>query len=229
MSSIPRRATLAVLAAGALVAGVAASAGASTTSKAQALLNSALAHTRAASSVTVSGSGTSSGESVKINVTAGANAASGVLTYGGQATTLRRVGTKIYAKGTKGFLEQQGASASEAAVEANKWFQIPLSETTNYQSLQQFLVVKQLLDGLIPASVKGTITSVKNSTLNGQAVEVITGTFSGQKGSLYVNTQGTPYLIRVFQNGTSAGGGTINLSKFNKPVHASIPTGAVTQ
>jgi len=229
MSSIPRRAALAVVATSALVVGASTVAGASTISKAQSLLNSALAHTRAASSVTVSGVGSSSGESVKINVTAGKNAAYGVLTYGGQATTLRRVGTKVYAKGTKGFLEQQGASASQAAVEANKWFQIPSSETTNYQSLQQFLVVKQLLNGLIPSSVKGTITGVKNSTLNGQAVEIISGTFSGQKGSLYVNTHGTPYLLRVFQNTTSAGGGTITLSNFNKPVHTTAPKGAVVQ
>jgi hypothetical protein len=229
MPSISRRATLAVLATGALAVGASTTAGASTNSKAQALLNSALAHTRAAKSVTVSGVGSSSGQSVKISVTAGANAAYGVLTYGGQATTLRRVGTKIYAKGTKGFLEQQGASSSQAAVEANKWFQIPSSETTNYQSLQQFLVVKQVLTGLIPSSVKGTISGVKNSTLNGQAVEVISGTFSGQKGSLYVNRHGTPYLLRVVQNPTSSGGGTITLSNFNKPVHTTTPKGAVTQ
>jgi hypothetical protein len=239
MSSSSRLATLAVasvalLGGSALTAGAAAAAtGASTTSKADthalALLKSAIANTKGAKSFTVQGGGTSSGETVKVDITAGASDAYGVLTYGKNSTTLRRVGSAIYAEGTKGFLEQQGASASQAAVEANKWFRIPTSETSNYSSLKEFLTVSGLLGGLVPAAAKGPLTSIKSSTLEGQAVEIVSGTFSGQKGALYVTTHGKPYLLRIIQANNSSGGGTLTLSHFNASVHTTAPKGAVTQ
>ena len=65
--------------------------------------------------------------------------------------------------------------------------------------------------------------------MRGQAVDVISGTFSGQKGSLYVAAHGKPYLLRVVQLNSSAGGGTIDLSNYNKSVKTTAPKGAVAQ
>ena len=65
--------------------------------------------------------------------------------------------------------------------------------------------------------------------MRGQAVEEISGTFSGQKGALYVASHGKPYLLRVVQLKGASGGGTIDLSNYNKPVKVTTPKGAVTQ
>jgi hypothetical protein len=228
--SISRWAALAALPLAIVAAAAPASAASSTSlTKAQALVASAISTTSAVQSVKVSGNGSSSGKTVKINLTVGPNAAFGTLTYSGQTTTLRRVGTAIYAKGTKGFLEQQGMSASQAKVEANKWFSIPSSDTSDYQNLDQFLTVSGLLAGLVPSAKGDKVTGSKLSTLRGQKVDVVTGTFSGQKGSVYVATKGKPYLLRVVQLKGASGGGTIDLSAYNKAVKTTTPKGAVTQ
>jgi hypothetical protein len=209
--------------------GAASSASASTSSNshAQSLITSAIAATKSAKSFTIVGIGMSSGEKVKIDVTVASSDAFGVLTYGGQSTTVRRIGRAIYAKSTKGFLEQQGASASQAAAEANKWFSIPSSETSSYSNLKEFLTVSGLLSGLVPSTSKGTVVSVKKSTFDSQAVEVISGTFAGQKGVLDIATHGKPYVLRVVQDASSAGGGTVTLSRYNSSVHTTVPKGAV--
>jgi hypothetical protein len=235
MSSLSRWAALTVLplasiAAAVLPAGEASAASTSaTSSKAQALVTAAIAATNAAKSVTVSGSGSSSGKSVKIALTVGPSDAFGSLTYSGQTTTLRRLGSDIYAKGTKGFLEQQGLSTSQATVEANKWFRIPTSDATDYHDLDQFLTVTGLLSGLVPSATGAVISGTKKATLNGQAVEVISGTFSGQKGQIYVASHGKPFLLKVVQNVGTGGGGTINLTNYDKSVHTTKPKGAVTE
>jgi hypothetical protein len=232
MSTFSRRLMPAILAGGIAVFGasVEASAASTTTSQAETLLTSSLKLTNAASSVSVNGHGSSQGKSVKIVVSAASDAAFGVLSFGGQSTTLRRVGNVIYQKSTKGFIQQQGVSSSQAAVEANKWFKILSTSTANYNSLNQYLSVSGLLTGLLPTSAKGTISKVKTSSLNGQPVEVITGTFQGPKVTLYVAKHGKPYVLRVTFTGSGGVNGiTVDLSQFNKAVHATAPKGAVTQ
>jgi hypothetical protein len=231
MSSLPRWAVTALLSTAVLLASASSVSAAteSSSSHTKSLITSAIAATKSAKSFTIVGIGSSSGETVKIDVTVGSSDALGVLTYGGQSTTVRRVGSAIYAKGTKGFLEQQGASASQAAAEANKWFRIPSSETSSYSNLKEFLTVSGLLSGLVPSTSSGSYSSVKKSTFDGQSVEVITGTFGGQKGALYIATHGKPYLLRVVQDATTSGGGTVTLSHYNTTVRTTAPKGAVTQ
>jgi hypothetical protein len=231
MSSLFRWATAGSLSAGLLLVGATSASAAAKANNTQAttLLTSSLKVTNAATSLTVSGHGGTKGQTVKINISAGGSDAFGTLSYSGQGTMLRRVGTVIYTNSSKGFLEKQGASASVATVEAKKWFKV-LSTNSSYASLNQFLSVSSLLSGVIPKSSKGTISSVKTSTISGQPVEVITGTFQGQKGSFYVETHGTPYIIRVsYPPSVSGSGITLDLSHFNKPVHTTVPKGAVTQ
>jgi hypothetical protein len=231
MSSLFRWATVGSLSAGALLVGATSASAAPKTSNAQAttLLTNALKVTNAAKSLTVSGHGGTKGQTVKINISAGGNDAFGTLSYSGQSTILRRVGSVIFTNSSKGFLEKQGASASEATVEAKKWFKV-LSENSSYASLNQFLSVSSLLSGVIPKDATGKISGVKTSTVDGQPVEVITGTFQGQKGSFYVDTHGTPYVVRVsYPPSVSGSGITLDLSHFNKPVHTTVPKGAVTQ
>ena len=94
--------------------------------------------------------------------------------------------------------------------------------------MNQYLSVSGLLTGLIPTSAKGTISKLKTSSLNGQPVEVITGTFQGPKVTLYVATHGKPYILRVnFTGSGGVSGITVDLSHFNKPVHTTAPKGAV--
>jgi hypothetical protein len=244
MSILSRRVVPTILVTGAMLLGAGASAGAAATTtttqapgltgtagaQATALLTSALKATNAVKSLSVSGHGTSGGTSVKLAATAGKDDAFGVLTVGGQTTTIRRVGSVIYQKSTKGFLQKQGASASQAAVMANKWFKITTTTSQNYIGLNQYLSVPGLLMGLIPPTAKGTIASEKASTLNGHPVEVIVGTFQGAKVTLYVASHGTPYVLRVAFKGSSGSNGiNIDLSRFNQAVHATAPKGAVAQ
>jgi hypothetical protein len=235
MSILSRRLVPTVVVTGAVLLGAgigagAAGAAAATDPQATALLTSALTAMHAVKSLSVSGQGNSGGTSVKIVVSAGQNQAFGVLTVGGQTTTIRRVGKVIYQKSTKGFLQHQGDSASQAAVMANKWFKNSSTTSQNYVGLNQYLSVPGLLNGLVPPSAKGTISSSKASTLNGQAVDVITGTFSGAQVTLSVATHGKPYVLRVSFKGTTATSGiNIDLSRFNQPVHTTAPKGAVGQ
>ncbi|HEY1827067.1 MAG TPA: hypothetical protein VGF87_03555 [Acidimicrobiales bacterium] len=201
----------------------------STQSRGEALVASALTATKGAKSFSVHGVSTSTTAKVVIDLTAGPQDAYGVLTYSGQSTQIRRVGTKVYVKSTKGYLLNQGASASQAAVEANKWFQIPSSESSSYKSLMQFLSVSAILSGLAPPSSKGTVTSVKNTTFQGQKAYVVSGTFDSQQGSFTIAAKGKPYLLQIVDAQTSSGGGTVTLSNYNKPVHTTVPKGAVTQ
>jgi hypothetical protein len=225
-----KRSVVGGMAAALLCALAAGTAGASTSSnaKARTLIQRAIAATNKATSVSFSGLGTSSGKTVKINISAGPDAAYGTLSDGGATLTLRRVGTDIYTKSTESFLVSQGLSASEAKVEANKWFTIPSSDKTDYQNYDQYLTVSGILSGLVPTSTGDTISSAKRTSLGGQPVEAIIGKFNGQKGTVYVALHGTPYIVRVKQTTTASGSGTITLSKFNKPVHTTAPKGAVS-
>jgi hypothetical protein len=201
-----------------------------TTPQVTALLTSSLKLTSAVTSLSINGHGTSGGKAVKIVVSAGSSQAFGVLSFGGQSTTIRRVGTVIYQKSSKGFLQQQGAPASQAAVMANKWFKLATTSSATYTGLHQYLSVSGLLTGLVPTSANGTITKESTSTLNGQPVEVIAGTFQGTKQTLYVATHGKPYILRVaFKASSGVNGITVDLSQFNKPVHTTVPKGAVAQ
>jgi hypothetical protein len=113
---------------------------------------------------------------------------------------------------------------------ANKWFKNTSTTSQSYVGLNQYLSVPGLLNGLIPPSAKGTISSSKASTLNGQAVEVITGTLSGAQVTLSVATHGKPYVLRVSFKGTTATNGvTVDLARFNQPVHTTVPKGAVSE
>jgi hypothetical protein len=214
-----------LLAAGVLGAtATSASAAGSSNARAQALATSAFAATKAATSFVLQGTGISNGQPVKIDVTVSAKHAFGVLTYGGESVSLRRVNNTIYAKGTQGFLMQQGLTAAQASVEANKWITIPSSDTTDFSNIDKFLTTSGVLSGLLPAKSTGQVTSATRSSLHGQAVEVIVGTFDNHKATIYVATHGRPYILRVVQPSGSAGGGTVNLSTFNQAVHVTAPS-----
>jgi hypothetical protein len=226
MRSLFRRAVPAALwVAGVVIVGApVASASTSSNAGAVTLAKAALAATEGATSFTFQGNGVSDNQKVEIDVTVSAKAAFGVLTYSGQSTTLRRVKNTIYAKGTKGFLEQQGVSAADAAVEANQWFKVPSTDTSDFASIDHFLTVSGVLSGLL--STKGTdlVTSSTRSTLRGQAVDILVGTFDGQKGTFYVASHGKPYILRILQPDGSAGGGTVDILNIDKPVHVSAPS-----
>jgi hypothetical protein len=229
MSSLPRQsAFMLVCTAGLLTAMAPAASGAPAAAKgpstADKLAKAALSATEGATSFTFQGNGVSDNQQVSINVTVSAKAAFGILTYSGQSTTLRRVTNTIYAKGTKGFLEQQGVSAANAAVEANQWFKIPSSDASDFKSIDHFLTVSGVLSGLLPTKGTDLVTSAKRSTLQGQAVEILVGTFDGQKGTFYVASHGTPYILRIVQPSSDAGGGTVDITNFDKPVHVKAPS-----
>jgi transcription antitermination factor NusG len=232
MTLISRWSLLPLVGAAGILAATAgpASATSSTDAKAQKLVASAIVTTMSATSLSIEGTGISSGQQVKIDVTDGIKDAYGTLSYGGLSTSLRRVGTSIFAKGTKGFLEKQGATPTQAAADANKWFQISsTTDASDYDSVDQLLTPSLVLSGLVPSKATGKVTSVKQSSLNGQPVEVVSGTFDGQKASLYVAKHGKPYLLRVLESSTKSGEGTVSLSNFGKAVHTTAPTVTVKE
>ncbi|MFF0437207.1 hypothetical protein ACFYU9_33910 [Streptomyces sp. NPDC004327] len=64
---------------------------------------------------------------------------------------------------------------------------------------------------------KGTVT-----TIEGQKVLPLTQTVRGEKTTIYVATEGTPYVLRLVTTGGKEPG-TMTLSNFGKPVDAKTP------
>ena len=224
MSFIPRLAALTLVPASAILLGASSGAAAMSTTQAKKLVASAITATKSSTTLTLIGYGKSEGKPVAFNLNVSPKYAYGILSYGDVSTNLRRVGTNIYAKGTKGFLEQEGESASVASQAAGKWFQIKSSDTSDYEGIDQNLTASGILVGLLPSKVTGAITAVKKTTVGGQPAEAISGTFSGEKGVLYVATHGKPYLLKVVQDSSKTDGGSITLSNFGKSFRISTPS-----
>jgi len=194
------------------------------------IVQTALKNTAALRSVAFVLSGTSHGQPITIEGTAGKASGAATITLGSATISVALVNKTVYFKGDQSFYQQQGASAAKAAQLAGQWVSAPTSDS-QFSQFDQFLLAKSLF---IQAAQGVTGTGIQyaklgNATINGTPtikVSVDDPKKTSGSGIVYVATTGSPYLIRAGQAG--AQGDTVTLSNFNEPINVEIPQGAIS-
>jgi hypothetical protein len=209
---------LALLAAGALAAACGGGGGNGVASKSPSqILQTALSSLRSATSVTVVGTVTESGQQTSVDGVFYANGDfDGSVGIKGSTVKLVKIGQTDYINAPEAFWNTEGVTGSTATRLANKWFSTPNS-TADINDLS----IGSLADSL--SSGAGTVSAGTTSTIDGQAAVSIT---SSKGGTLWVATTGTPYPIAL--TGTGSGEvGNITFSNWNGSATPTAPTGAV--
>jgi hypothetical protein len=215
----------AVAAAGLVAAGCGSSGGGSSNGvandSASGIVTAALNALKSASSVSISGTQTKSGQTTDLN---GVFFSSGdidtTVTQNGISFQLIKVGGTDYFKAPSSYWQSQGnIPAGDLPKLNNVWVSIPDSSAGVGSSLSLSAIASSLDKNL------GTLTKGGTSTVNGQAVIAVT---SSSQGTLYVATTGTPYPVQAVGKPGSANGGTLNFGSWNEGQAPTAPAGAET-
>jgi hypothetical protein len=171
-----------------------------------------------AGAVHLTGTGTSNGAAMKLDLHLQGGDATGTISEGGNSIKLVGTGGKLYVQASSGFWTQAGIPDSAAGGLAGKWVIVPSSAAAQVLPF----TLSSLADELRHPSGATVKDAVSTSTLNGQKVVVVTQT----DGSvLDVAATGTPYPLRTVDKGKEAG--AVNASDFGKKVTITAPTGAL--
>ncbi len=140
-----------------------------------------------------------------------------------QKTTELQVGTTAYFQANASALSSTlGFGSSVAQQIADKWVSIPQGEP-NYSGLTNGLTLPSLLAEL-PQS--GPLGKTKLSTVEGQEVIGVTGTFSGAQETLYISATGSPIPVEIRSSGKGVTQ-VVTFSKWGTPVTITAPTNAI--
>ncbi|SED22315.1 hypothetical protein [Streptomyces sp. TLI_105] len=152
----------------------------------------------------------------------------GTLTMGAASTVelIKPDDKNVYMRFDEAFLREQvkedGPEAQDAMVKELKgrWMKGPVSDPDN-QGMLELCDLKKLLGGFEQGAsgiVKGAET-----TVGGQKALALTEPGDGGEAStVYVATQGTPYVLKIVTKGGEEPG-TITFSHYGKPVVAKAP------
>ncbi len=194
-----------------------------TQQQAASIFAAAVKATAAAPSFVASGTGTTGNQKIVFRVALSAPSAKATLRFGANAIALRRIGTNVYQYASQQSLEANGVSKSDAAKVADRWVQVPASDKADISSLMEFLSVSDFIKQIVPA---GSVSDARRSTLAGQPVYVIDGTFQGQKAVIYVSAKGPSRLVRIDQP-SGSDRGKITISNYGQPVNVPVPTNVI--
>jgi hypothetical protein len=147
----------------------------------------------------------------------------GRLSENGLSFELIEIGPKIYINGSTAFYAHF-AGASAAQLFHGKWLKASTSNPS-FAGLSPLTDMRKLLSAALTAGNSKTLSVAGTATVDGQAAVGVKDTASGTNGTLYVATSGPAYPLEIVK--TSAGGGTITFSEWNKPVALTAPAGAV--
>ena len=173
-----------------------------------------------ASSVHVTGTLTSKGTAITLDLSlVSGHGGRGQISQGGLSFSLIVVGETLYLKGSPAFYSHFGGSAA-AQLFQGKWLKTPVSggELGSLAALTNF---RQLLDQTLTTHDK--ITKGATTTVAGQPAIQLRDPSQG--GSLFIATTGEPYPIEIVKHGSETG--HVSFSDWNKPVALSPPSGAI--
>jgi hypothetical protein len=175
---------------------------------------------KAASSVHVSGSVTSSGETVGLNLTlVSAQGCTGTMDVAGTGSfQLTAIGNQVWIKPDQQFWKNEGATAAVLDVVSGKYLKV--TATSRFGSLREFCEPSQLAGSF--GSPKAGLVKGATTTINGQQALQIKQ--NGSSASLYVSDTAKPQMLRL-SGGSS---GTIDFSNYNSPVTLTAPSAADT-
>ncbi|MGW4159380.1 hypothetical protein [Streptomyces sp. NPDC004788] len=151
----------------------------------------------------------------------------GTMTIGatGTAELIRPADKAVYLRFDKAFLKEQTKGES-AEVQRQvmkqlkgRWIKTDAKDP-DAKDMLDLCDLKTLLadfEGPYAGVVKG-----KETTVDGRKALPLTQDAGGEKSTVYVATEGTPYVLRIVTTGGSEPG-TLTLSGFDKPVEAKTP------
>jgi hypothetical protein len=220
-----RASALAVVLAGLLVAGCgghgkSASSNSEASKSANSVLADATAAANSATSAHVSGSISSGGTPITIDLTMGRGKAKGSMSTSGLEFDLIRVGNTAYIQGSDDFYKHF-AGAAVAQLLHGKWLKASIV-SGRYASLAPLTSISDLFGKV--ASNHGKLTNAGAKTYNGQKVVEIRDKSDNSK--LYVAATGKPYPMAIV-GGKKNQSGTISFDNWNKSFSVSAPKGAI--
>jgi hypothetical protein len=179
--------------------------------------NAAVQH---ATSVHVSGSLTTSGVPLSLDLTlVNGKGGQGQISEAGLSFRLIDVGQTVYIQGTQAFWQHFGGATAAKLIDG-RWLKAPAGG--QFASLAVLTNMQKLMDALLLSH--GNLTKGGTSTVNGQQVVSVTDKSKG--GTLYVATSGPPYPVVLRRTG--GGSGQIAFDKFNEPVTLTAPANAIS-
>jgi hypothetical protein len=173
-----------------------------------------------AKSVHISGSGTSNGASLSLDLqlsrdTGGA----GHVEIGGLGFDIVRIGQDLYFKADAKALTHYAGSAA-AQLLAGRWFKVTTS-SSGFGSFTPLTDLKALMKQIVTPS--GTVEKGDQTKVDGQPALALTDTKTG--GTLYVATTGPAYPLQLKPGGSKSG--SITFSDWDQPVSLSAPKSSV--
>lgn len=171
-----------------------------------------------AGAVHLTGSGTTEGKTMTVDLHMQDADAVGTITMDGGTLDVTNTGGTFYIRASAPFWTAQGVPAQAVPALAGKWVIVPSSATKDFA---QF-TVKGMADQLRKPTDATIEPKVHTDTLNGQKVVVVS---QSDGSTLDVAATGTPYPLQTVDKGATTG--TMTASDFGKRTTITAPSGAV--
>jgi hypothetical protein len=170
-------------------------------------------------SVHVSGSVTSSGVPITLNLNlVSGKGGQGTMSQNGLSFQIVALGQDVYINASPAFWEHY-AGKTAAQLLNGKWLKAPASG--QFSSLASLTNLQVFFNKLL--ANHGTLAKGGTSTVDGQKVVAVNDTTNG--GTLYVATSGKPYPIEIVKTGSQ--GGQISFDRFNQSFTITAPANAI--
>ncbi|MFJ1974978.1 hypothetical protein ACIO93_40835 [Streptomyces sp. NPDC087903] len=154
----------------------------------------------------------------------------GTMSMGGQGEAeLIKTGDTVYMKYDEAFLRAQSKGEAKADVDAavtllaGKWTKMSATGK-DAKDLASFCDLDTVLSGA--EDVNSDATRGKTGTVDGTPAIILNEKDGKDSYTLYVATEGKPYLLRVVDRSAKEPG-TLTFSDYDKPVPAEKPTGDI--
>ncbi|MFD5075896.1 hypothetical protein [Streptomyces sp. NPDC058371] len=154
----------------------------------------------------------------------------GTMSLGGQGKAdLIKTGDTLYMKYDEAFLRAQDEGSSKEETDgvvellADKWTKMSATGS-DAKDLASFCDLDTVLSGA--EDVNSDATRGKTTTVEGTPAIVLNEKDGKDRYTLYVATEGKPYLVKVISK-SAKDPGTLTFTDYNKPVPAKAPRGKV--
>ncbi|MEV7567777.1 hypothetical protein [Streptomyces tanashiensis] len=152
----------------------------------------------------------------------------GTMTLGaiGTAELLKTDDKNVYLRFDEAFLREQvkedGPEAQDAVVKeaGGRWVKSSMDDPDS-EGMLELCDLKELLDGFEPGA-SGIVRGAETTVGGQKALALTEPGDDGETNTVYVATEGTPYVLKIVTKGGEEPG-TITFSQYGKPVVAKAP------
>ncbi len=182
------------------------------------ILGDAQAASAGARSVRVSGSNSSGGSPIKLDVVAGKGAGGGTVTPGGATLQVVLAKDTVYLMGDQATMSRLGA-AGATNLPPDKWLRDSASDL-GVATVVRLLDITSLLRSFAP---QGTLSKSSTTSLNHASVIPLVDNVGG--ATLYVAATGKPYILGIKTG--QGGAGTVLFTDYGTAKVPAAPTDSV--